>query len=196
MHWHKNHIPTIRAELNQLKAPEEKLHHLINEKRRFGSQNSSTPEVDSILRWYDDMIADIRWEIQNAHQAKPNNQHIKKKTKYSFKWVGKPEKLAELFDKMRGTLISEETTEEEFKAIFEAKPLEKIMPIKWIKSNSLLSYFIYRLSQGNNAISAGDNQWVIAERCFTPSNYLRQTNDNRIRYGKLPRNHYLVDHLF
>lgn len=196
MQWHKNHISTIRAELNQLKTPEEKLHHLINEKRRFGSQNSSTPEVDSILRWYDDMIADIRWEIQNALQAKPINQHNKKKTKYSFKWVGKPEKLAELFVKMRGTLISEETTEEEFKAIFEAKPLEKIMPIKWIKSNSLLSYFIYRLSQGNNTISAGDNQWVIAERCFTPSNYLRQTNDNRIRYGKLPRNHYLVDHLF
>jgi hypothetical protein len=195
MQFHSKHIPTVLAELEQFATPEEKLHHLINEKRRFGRQNSSTPEVDSILRWYDDTIMQLRFESQNITQSDAGKRDTSK-THKSFRWIGTSEKLTEMYNKMKGTLITEHTLESDYNAIFNAEPLSGIVPLCWTKSQALLAYYIYRLSSENNTISMGDNQWVIAECCFSPAKNLRQTNNNRFTYGSLPRNHQLVDDLF
>ena len=80
----------------------------------------------------------------------------KQQTKTSYIWQGNPDdELPELYSLLTNEykLISPETTQEQFTAIFTRQSIDNIKPIKWHQNNATeLLYFIIRLEQLNNIV--------------------------------------------
>lgn len=120
----------------------------------------------------------------------------------TFRWIKDPEKeLPILYEKMRGELISPETTLEQFTAIFTSRPIEEVEPVEWIEKTVLLAYFIeeyiIKKAQGYN------EHWKIAAKCFfhktnkiTQRNLLGSKNNYLDNKSGNPRDSCLVDGLF
>jgi hypothetical protein len=68
----------------------------------------------------------------------------------SFSYAGNEEELKEFYQNMIGQWIDEETTWEQFKAVFTAQPLNEISPIKWHENTAseLLYFTISMRGQG------------------------------------------------
>jgi hypothetical protein len=101
-------------------------------------------------------LAALREAINKANEEAPNdlfnskkdgipNSSQRQKNKLSFELRGKniEEDLHELYDQMRGRWITDKNTEDDFKAIFKAKPLNSITPIKWHDDNASELIFFY-----------------------------------------------------
>ena len=118
-----------------------------------------------------------------------------KKTINAFRWQGNSDELTELYQKMKDSkLIAVDTSEADFKAIFEAKPLNEIKPIRWMNTKVLLAYFIYKLK---DKLPFSDNFWKIAESCFVNGTNLKSLANNCFNNKTgLPKNHHLIDELF
>ncbi len=94
-----------------------------------------------------DIIAWITKPIDKPiDEIKPPLKTIKKtsqKTTYQWQKTFIDYELKKLHKNMLGVLIDKNTTLDDFKAIFTAKPIESINPIKWHNDNaSELLYFI------------------------------------------------------
>lgn len=128
-----------------------------------------------------------------------SNKPKAKQTKSSFQWNGSSGELSELYQRMITiNLIEKNTSEADFKAIFEAKPLDKVKPIIWQEKPVLLAYFINRLMDLNKVLNRDRNKrWKIAESSFVPASNLKQSADNyQDNKSGLPKNHHLIDELF
>jgi len=84
------------------------------------------------------------------------NKKSKQEKKTSYEWQGNQDKdLPELHKLMtdKYKLIASETTQKQIEAVFTAKPIQSINPIKWHQDNaSELLYFIIKLEQSNNIV--------------------------------------------
>jgi hypothetical protein len=106
--------------------------------------------------------------------ATPN----KNKNDTTYKWKVKPEEIETLFNRMKGKFIANDTTYEEFEAIFSGKPIKEITPIKWHKENaSELLFFILTLSEPstydlgfNMKIEPKKHIYKTLVKCFVKSN--------------------------
>ncbi|GAA4434252.1 hypothetical protein GCM10023188_24980 [Pontibacter saemangeumensis] len=122
----------------------------------------------------------------------------------SYTWLGNDDELPKLYKLLKeNKLIHTSTTEENFKAVFEAKALQEIKErIKWHDDNaSELLYFILQLE--------GSDGWLIekGERanyqrlkgCFVKPNgtqfteKLRQAKQNLKNYGLAPAKKQIID---
>lgn len=112
----------------------------------------------------------------------------------SYKWLNSPETdLPELYQLlMENELIHSGTKEEQFKAVFKAKPLREIEPIKWHDDNaSELIYFILQLQGSDGSLIEKEERlnYKRLKDCFITPNgepftkNLRQAKDNVRRYG-------------
>lgn len=139
-----------------------------------------------------------------GHSTKPD-AGSKHNNQISFQWRSNPEtELPILYGKMKGVLIAQETTLEQFTAIFTGQPIESIEPVEWIETTVLLAYFIDCLT-GSEKISKNKDYWVIGASCFmridrnlTNRHLITARNNymsNHTGYGK-PRNYDLIDSLF
>ncbi len=140
-------------------------------------------------------------EINNFVKALMNDESTpRKKAKskqLSYHWQGEPDELTEKFQKMvNSKLIAADTAEADFKAIFQAKPLDEIKPVRWIHTDVLLAYFIVKITE---QLSFSDiyTKWKIAEACFEPTRNLKQAYQNYLKNkNEKPKHHHLVDELF
>lgn len=119
----------------------------------------------------------------------------------SYTWLGKPDaELPVLYQRLIDKkLIHPDTTLEQFNAVFTAKPLKTIVPIKWDKGNGakgLLAYFIDSIYP--NKIHFNTDHWSVADKCFTNGGNLAQSklnysgNTNKKHRGK-PKNYHAID---
>lgn len=80
--------------------------------------------------------------IQKIENTKSKNHN----QKTTYKWPGNAKKeLPELHSLMisnKYKLIASDITLERFTAIFSEQPFDSVKPIKWLKSNRLLAYFL------------------------------------------------------
>lgn len=97
-------------------------------------------------------------------------EDIISKGQVSYTWLGKSDELPELYQRLIDKqLIDPDTTEEQFKAVFEAKPLQKIkeQPIKWHDENaSELLYFILQLKASGNIKNGKQTSYQRLTACF------------------------------
>jgi hypothetical protein len=117
----------------------------------------------------------------------------------SYKWQSNPDKeLKNLYQCLKvSQLIHASTTLDQFKAVFEAKPLMEIQPIDWIGGKSLLAYFVDCI-YNNKLIHFNTNQWSVARNCFTNAKDLAQSKDRyldnkNLKHPGKPKNHNLID---
>ena len=122
----------------------------------------------------------------------------KQQTKTSYVWQGNPdEELPELYSLLTNEykLISPETTQEQFTAIFTGQPLQDIKPIQWNVAKNLNAYFIEQLIQLKKISKAINNDvWQIAKQCFVNGTNFSQIIDqySNSKAGK-PKHHNLID---
>jgi hypothetical protein len=120
--------------------------------------------------------------------------------KTTYVWQSNPDKeLPKLYNLMKNKykLIAEETTYEQFNAVFTGQPTENIKPIKWLVAKNLNAYFIEQLViEKKLSKAANKDVWDIAKKCFTNGKHFSQLVDlyNNNKSGK-PKNHNLIDEL-
>ncbi|MBC5774239.1 hypothetical protein H8S95_09210 [Pontibacter sp. KCTC 32443] len=117
----------------------------------------------------------------------------------SYKWQNNPnEELPKLHQNLLANgLINTNTTLDQFKAVFEAKPLNKIKPVDWVGDKNLLAYFVDYI-YSNRLIHFNINQWSVAEFCFTNARNLAQSKDRylsnkNIKHPGKPKNYQILD---
>ncbi len=139
-------------------------------------------EYNTIVRG---IVNKIKWEIDyrfnnklKALERKHNKAKLKDlepvrnskkvKTTRSYKWLGKPEDLNELYRKMKD-FFSGETKFVDFKNIFSNKEISIINPIKWHDDTaSELLYFIMQLVE-NGLIEGKRLNYLTLTGCFLKS---------------------------
>ncbi len=141
---------------------------LLNEELSFIQQNnSSSKKHDYSNLFHAKYMHDIYTHILSKNCLKKPTV----KTKCSYNWQCKPDELTEFYQKIKGTYIAKDTSEDDFKAIFEAKPLDDIKkPVRWHDENaSELIYFITKLEE--KGIIEGNNRadYVKMMACFIKS---------------------------
>jgi|LSQX01.2.fsa_nt_gb hypothetical protein len=176
------------------------MEHYFKEWHSFLAEKSySTNQKVNKELFFSKFMMDIYKYIFEENCGSEEKNIDKLKTKVSFHWQGSADELTELYYKMIDSkLIADNTSEADFKAIFEAKPLDEVKPIIWQEKPVLLAYFINRLMDLNKVLNRDrDKRWKIAEFCFVPTSNLKQISDGyQNNKSGLPRNHQLIDELF
>jgi hypothetical protein len=131
----------------------------------------------------------------------------KAKEQKSYTWIGNDDELPKLYNLLlENKLIHPDTTEEQFEAVFTAKPLGGIVPIRWHEDNaSELLYFVLEL-QGSND---WPNGWLIEKEdrsnykrltaCFAKTDSkqftenFKQAKQNLKNYGLAPAKKQIID---
>ena len=93
-------------------------------------------------------------------------------------------------------LIAPETTLEQFTATFTGQPIESIEPIKWIKSNRLLAYFLESVFSGQDWQSIAGNGKLFHNKkakCLT-ANDLSGAKKGYLDFGK-PKGFEIIDNI-
>ncbi len=188
--FHRHKINKIKIQLEKLELLEQ-ISYLSDELESFRLENSGD-EANEVINWFEGKLAAVERQIIFS---KVKNKG-KNTTEKSFRWENSEIKLKNLFEGMKMHLIAENTQWEDFKAVFSQTPFSQIKKIEWTQSSSLLAYFVFMLAGINGLISTSDNQWVIAERCFTKAKNLRKLNENRLSREMNVRGLKLVDNLF
>lgn len=99
--------------------------------------------------YYDEFIK------EQKRKPKPKGKQV------SYVWQGNPDiELPELYSLMKDTykLIDPQTNLEQFKDSFITEDIENINPVKWLKSNRLLVYFLDNYFLGQNYQSIAENR--------------------------------------
>jgi hypothetical protein len=135
-------------------------------------------------------------------------QHINQgRVKYSwasYNWLHNPDvELEELYQLLKGNaLIHSDTTLDQLKAVFTAKPLELIQAIKWNNDNaSELLYFILKLQGEDGSIIEKENRtnYQRLTTCFVKpdgkpfTEKFRQAKNNLKRFGLAPSKQQVID---
>lgn len=114
----------------------------------------------------------------------------------SYNWLNNPDtELSKLYQLLKDNkLIHPNTTLEQFKAVFTAKPLQSIQPIDWIGAKNLLAYFLQCIYK--TKVPTNTNIWSVAKKCFVNANSLAQskTNYENSRTGK-PKGFEVIDEI-
>ncbi|NLD50871.1 MAG: hypothetical protein GX660_27325, partial [Clostridiaceae bacterium] len=158
-------------------------------------------------RPFDDFYIDIISNELNF-QKQTNSLAIKqgasprhKKTSTTYQGDDRlVKKLPMLHNRMNGNFI-EEVDYKDFEAIFTGQPIESInRKLDWISQPVLLAYFIEKIRE---FIPFDTNIWVVAENCFTKSQYLRSLANgyqnrkvSNKEAPKKPIHHQVIDDLF
>ena len=139
---------------------------------------------------------DTNTEVNKS--SKKNNQLFSEhKKRKSYLWSGNPDKeLPTLYNLMMTEykLIAEDTSVQQFNAVFTGQPINEISKINRTKkfNNVLLAYFADRLFQKENP----DDYLSIAEKCFNDAKNLNQAHNNYCNNkNRLPKNHQIIDDL-
>jgi len=133
--------------------------------------------------------------IINSHaQQNPSSQ------KLSFHWMGSPEELRLLYERMIGAnLIANDTTEDNFNLLFQGKAINDIKPVRWLNRPVLLAYFVLKL---RDKVSFSDNYWQIAEATIEYYSNKRKAyiKPNKLQAhltdNSLPKDHQIIDDVF
>lgn len=100
----------------------------------------------------------IYGKIQD-YQKSLSSENKKQLTGYST--ALKPYQIEKLYQLLTEELYLDSGSQKEaFKAVFTPEPLPEGIKIKWLKSNILLSHFVYQLLSGN------ESYWDIAQKIF------------------------------
>lgn len=145
-----------------------------------------------------DMFGDL--ELTNNGHEEYKLRMLELAKKKSLEWL-KSEGSFKLFLERVKPFFSQETSEEQLRAVFSGIPLNEFDPIKWTKSDRLLAYLIEQLSRGSFISDYG--KWGIAEECFINKRGKRvknlrsasnQSKDNNSSgdYGK-PKDYEAID---
>lgn len=165
------------------------------------TNKTTTIEPDIVLR-YGNIVFGYCNELIEFIENSVCNFTKSKRIPLSYHWQGEPGELSELYQKMKDRkLIAADTDVDYFKAIFEAKPLNKILPIKWLQRPVLLASFIDGLNKSGK-IDDKDSHWLIAEHCF--KYFSKKANafifPNKLAAHKTnkiyPANHQLIKDLY
>ena len=152
-------------------------------------------EIESNVTELMNTISNKIWPKNDTSIILRNNQ----KTTYQWQSDKVDDDLTKLFNKMVGVCIAKNTTLEQFKAVFTAKPIDSIAnKIEWLLANNLLAYFIDLLEQKKLIKKIINNDiWAIAKVCFTKSENLSQSKElyKNNTNGK-PRNSKIIEQLF
>lgn len=120
-----------------------------------------------------------------------------------FKIDLQPEQIESLYNQLKGKYIAQETTEDNFKAVFRDNELPLGFDrVKWDKdkSQALLAYFVDMVfgdtetdlwSKSKNCFEV----WSESKDCFVIASSLKQSKQNYISYNtsKKPNNHKALD---
>src|SRR5690606_17253067 len=91
------------------------------------------------------------------------------------------------------TLIHSDTTLEQFKAVFTAKPLQEIQMINWIGGKALLAYFVESIFSSGK-IPFVTYHWSVAGKCFTDGKELAKSKVSYERNIKMSPKHCHLIH--
>jgi hypothetical protein len=186
---HRRYQNAVLQELESIESIESKIEYLFEKKRYFSEWNKGK-EADEVKEWFKDLIEQYRTMLTFN---KPQRLG-RKLTTCSYTWLGNTEQLDLLYFGLKGKYIPDKTTKQNFQDVFQAKPLDTINKILWLKSNRLCAYFINMLK--SKQLILEDNFWAIAEKCFGNVSALCNTYRGIDDSGKNPLGHEDIDKLF
>ena len=157
--------------------------------------------IDDYHAYYKTQKENYNWPVyRESKQLRQLVETISKVVQVSYTWLSNPdEELPNLYQLLKANqLIHPDTTEEQLKAIFTAKPLQEIQPINWIATKNLLAYFIDSIYP--NKIHFNIEQWRVAEKCFTNGKSLAQSKENYLgnankKHSGKPKNYQIIDEI-
>jgi hypothetical protein len=142
----------------------------------------TTKELEYLQRWHDPnqshnygnlFLAKFMSDIYK-YILKENTEQVsvsRNKLKYTYHWLGKPDELKEFYQEIRGIFIANDTSEDDCKAIFEAKILDNLKkPVRWHDENaSELIYFITKLGNSGLIEPSKRADYIRMTACFAKS---------------------------
>ncbi len=108
--------------------------------------------ADHYSYWEDWEEEFLKLENRVSHFGKPNN--VDNDSIYTYKWAGLPNEIQEIYNDLYGSLICDETTQEEFEIIFRGVNANEIKkPVKWHDNNATEALYLVRALTDNQIIS-------------------------------------------
>lgn len=119
---------------------------------------------------YTQMVQEWVLQKKNLAVAFSGPKKIKTIDLKTYKWQSKhADELLELYNLMltKYKLIDQDTTLEQFRAVFTGQSVELISPVKWHKDNaSELLYFVLKLSESHNIPNKKRTDYLQLKACF------------------------------
>lgn len=139
--------------------------------QEYESHIDSDTGSDEITRWLEQKISLITKKLEQAteqatEQAKPSKRSPIQRT--SYRWQGTPGQLSEFCKQINGSYIApDEDEDDDVKAIFSAKPLNDIKPVRWHdETASELIYFITKIEEAGIIESGKKADYERMRTCF------------------------------
>jgi hypothetical protein len=202
---HNKNKPLVQELKNQIKIIKYSLEQAVYESNQI--QDDDLHELIGIKINFLDELNKFIADPQTYVKSFSSNTTIEtgEKEKHSFNWLKGQKELNDLFENMKANnLISLNTQQEDFTAVFSNKPLSTLKHIKWEKGPRLLAYFIDQLTE--KKYIPRTPKWTLIKHCFIYSskqdgNYVPASENLKAhmnyfkKYGK-PKYARLVDNLF
>ncbi len=141
----------IEYKAGNIANPRERIAYLLEQDSKLADDHT-LPEAISLRNRIKNMIKLAELEILQPPAPPPAKTGTNKTTR-SYRWQGTPDELTALFNNIKAVLIPTNTPENDFKAIFQARPLNEIKPVRWHDNNATELIYFITMAEMNYAIT-------------------------------------------